>query len=226
MSNSSNSSNSSNPSNPSNALLKLNNLIKKSSSDSPSPGNALQSKLSAQKKRAQSFYSAKQCLLLDVSGSMSDYICEGERSSERNSNSPSSPPPIQRKIDALRDLAGEFPRTRKFCFSSDCKEIYPGEQISEPHGGTNLAGALRGLKAQEILHAILITDGQPDNEQAAYNAAEGMKLDLFYVGDLPAPKFMAELARRTGGEFGTSSMAKGEEQKKLTRTITALLEYK
>ena len=194
----------------------LKSLAKKSLGSGASD---LRNKLAQYKNKNQ--FSSTQALLLDVSGSMGDPIMD--RVAELEGNSMNS---RTRKIDALRALVEEFPRTRKFWFSGDCEELFPGEAIPEPRTSTALGNALRHLKSREITHAVVITDGCPDSEADAFQAAIGMKLDLFYVGPMPPPKFMEELAKRTGGSFGTSTMGGKEERKQLGMKITALLEHK
>lgn len=148
----------------------------------------------------------ERCLLLDVSGSMAEDAGDGKK-----------------KIAALRQIVLDFPHERKFCFSSDCEET---DQIPSPSGGTNLALAFCILKRASIRHAVLITDGLPDSEQAALEQVKDgrLKLDIFYVGPPPAPSFLTELATLTGGQFQSSTL-KTSEQPRLTQAITALLEH-
>ena len=145
------------------------------------------------------------CLLLDTSGSMSSHTNDGRR-----------------MIDALRDLVQEFPSTRQFAFDSTVEEIPAGERIPEPRGNTDMAKAFAYLKANDLTHAILITDGQPNNEAAALHEAQGLRLDIFYVGPKPEPPFLRQLAQATGGQYGATSLTK-EGSNKIADGIKGLL---
>lgn len=129
-----------------------------------------------------------QCILCDVSGSMADSCAvDGDRT----------------RLDALKDLLTDFPNSRIFCFSGTCWEGLP----SQPCDRTDMAAAFEHLKSKSIRHAIIITDGRPDSEQKALQAAQGLKLDIFYVGPPPEPPFLRRLAQMTGGTYGATSLS-------------------
>ena len=144
-----------------------------------------------------------QALVLDISGSMAATLG-----------------PNVRAIDELRKVADQFRDVRRFEFHSSTREIQANEKIGDPRGGTNLALALMTVKAKGIKHAVVITDGQPDDEDAALAAAKGMKIDVFYIGPDPAPEFCRDLARETGGEYGKASL---HAPKALGQAVRALL---
>lgn len=132
-------------------------------------------------------------LLLDVSGSMRWSCGNGLL-----------------KIDELWNLVAKFPNVRRFTFSTTCKEIPRG--TTEPAGGgTCLHGALYEVSRAGVTHAVLVTDGLPDSEPAALEAARktGIRLDIFYVGPDPAPGFLRDLANSTGGQYGRASFGTG-----------------
>lgn len=133
-------------------------------------------------------------LLLDYSDSMSKHIGANLRA-----------------IDALRNVAKDFPGARKFVFSDDCLELGPGEQIPEPDSGTNLTGAFRKCKALGLQHLVLVTDGRPDSPTSALQEARGLKIDCFYVGPPPEPQFLRDLCSQTGGEYGKASLSAPRE---------------
>ena len=142
------------------------------------------------------------CLLLDRSGSMAAPCGDGRS-----------------KLAALQDIASDFSYLPQYSFSFDC-------QLGPPltaHGGTNLAGALATIKAAGFYYCILITDGKPDSAAAALNAAEGMTIDIIYVGPAPAPQFLADLARITGGAYGAGSLG---APRAVTQQVQLLLEHK
>lgn len=136
------------------------------------------------------------CLLLDVSGSMSDRV---EREGTEDGMDP-------RKIDLLFQAIRETPECaglKAYAFGSSCHplETIPESDTYEPHGGTNMAGAFDTAKAAGFFNAIIITDGAPDSEQAALNSAAGMRLGIIYVGPSPMPSFLERLAAATDGTF-------------------------
>lgn len=134
-------------------------------------------------------YSPDSALLLDTSGSMADYIGAN-----------------QTKWDELKKLAQQFTDIRRFAFSSNCTELGPAEIIPYAAGGTSMGLAFDTVKIKGIKHLVMITDGCPDNPQGALQSAQGLKIDVFYVGPDPAPDFLKELARVTGGAYGKATL--------------------
>ncbi len=128
----------------------------------------------------------QQALLLDCSASMREDAGEGKT-----------------KWEALRSLLPQFGPARRFAFGSRCLET---AALPQPNGSTDMADAFATLKRAGIRHAVLITDGEPDDENAALREARGLRLDIFYVGPPPAPPFLARLAKATGGTAHTSSL--------------------
>lgn len=140
------------------------------------------------------------CLLLDCSGSMELKCRDGKQ-----------------RIEHLREMVSEFEAERKFAFSSHCEEV---SDIPYAHGGTAMDLAFETIKAAGVSHAVIVTDGQPDNEESALKAAQGLKLDILYVGDGDPPKFLQRLATLTGGKFGVENL---ERQKQLASLVKGLL---
>lgn len=140
-------------------------------------------------------------LLLDFSYSMDESVGDGS---------------YKTKVQALREIIREFPNTRKFSFGTSCSEGV----WEQPSGGTNMALAFETVKNADIREIVLITDGMPDSEEAALRAAQGLKIDIVYVGPQPSPPFLARLAQVTGGTFGAGSLA---EPKLLTEKVKQLL---
>lgn len=145
------------------------------------------------------------CLLLDVSGSMSNLIGASER-----------------RIDALAALAGNFKNVRRFVFHSTCEELGPTDHIGEPRGGTSMHAAFLHVKRAGITHVVMITDGRPDSQSLALEASKGLRIDVFYVGPDPAPSFLQDLARQTGGTYGRASLdARPALESKIRRLLTS-----
>ena len=153
-------------------------------------------------------YNLDKCLLLDTSYSM-------EAPVEYQDGQPI------RAIDNLRKLAEQFKQLRKFSFSSQVQEI--GSWIPEPSGGTDLANAFRYLKQQGCKHVVLLTDGQPDDEESTLQEAIGLKVDVYYIGKGETPDFLLRLAKQCGGSVGHSELLTGNIQQ-IGQTIAGYLE--
>lgn len=138
------------------------------------------------------------CLLMDTSGSMSGA-------------------PIVR----LRDIASTFKSVRRFEFNSITQELAPKQVIGDATGSTNMAGAFSHVKTVGIAHVVLITDGQPDNQDAALASSKGLKIDIIYVGPEPAPPFLEKLANHTGGKYGEASLMSKEIETKIMGLLPA-----
>ena len=116
----------------------------------------------------------KKIFLLDISGSMEMYI-EGKS-----------------KLDHLRDIMKDYPESRKICFSSDvyCNVDRNGNVDcnipSSAHGSTDLAGAIRYMRglAKRPERIVLISDGEPDDMDAAIREATGFSvpIDIIFIG--------------------------------------------
>jgi hypothetical protein len=119
-----------------------------------------------------------------------------------------------RRIEVLFKAVRETPECaglKAFTFSTGCRpiEVIPSEEEAmqyATHGGTDLANAFTTVKAAGFYSAILVTDGEPDSESAALNAATGMKLGIIYIGNPPTPTFLQQLAAETDGTFQLADM--------------------
>lgn len=129
-------------------------------------------------------------LLLDVSSSMD------ERAGAK------------RKIDILRDaLEGTYPQmpdAQLVTFASTVAEIRLPENLPAPAGGTALHLGLDAAAAHRPASTLVISDGRPDDEDRALEAAERLTgaIDVIYCGpddDRQAVDFMRRLARVGGG---------------------------
>jgi len=148
-------------------------------------------------------------LLVDCSGSMADWIRAGGT-----------------KIDALRKVVDDLRRERALpvaSFSGRGVQLI-SDSIPGPRGGTPLHSAIDFASRQGANHLVVVTDGLPDSEGAAFEAADrfGGPIDVFYIGDGDdhGARFAAELARRTGGSCGLTDLGKPKE---LAGKIVALL---
>ena len=146
------------------------------------------------------------CLLLDVSGSMGEYIVPEEGLEVR-------------RIDQMFKVVRETPECgglKAFAFSNDCwpLEVIPSENDHfAPRSSTDLARAFATVKAAGFFSAILVTDGEPDNEALALQEAQGMKLGIIYIGNPPVPSFLERLAKATDGTFALADMRSDDQLK-------------
>lgn len=137
-------------------------------------------------------------LLVDCSGSMGTYIEKGGR-----------------RIDAMRNVVTTLRETHKtpiaaFGLRGGSGPVDVVDIIPEPQGSTPIDLAIEFGKMQGANHLVIVSDGEPNSESAAFGAARtfGGQIDTFYVGDPGgrAPQFLAELAAMTGGSFNASDL--------------------
>lgn len=150
------------------------------------------------------------CLLLDTSGSMNS-PCRG----------------TDKRIDMLRQAveAIDWQNYRLFTFDNTCRELTNPESLICSSGGTNLATGLSTIAKLKPCKTIVISDGEPNNEDDAI--AEARKLtgtiSTVYIGDddKKAIAFMRKLsALGCGGSF-VQDLGQGHAQ--LTTTINRLM---
>ena len=153
-------------------------------------------------------YNLDKCLLLDTSYSMKTVV-------EYQDGQPI------RAIDNLRTLAEQFRQLRKFSFNSTVQEV--GGWIPEPAGGTDLTKAFQYLKQQDCKHVVLLTDGQPDDEESALREAIGLRVDVYYIGNGETPDFLIRLTKQCKGSVGHSELLTGNLTQ-IGQTIAGYLE--
>lgn len=96
----------------------------------------------------------------------------------------------RRRADVLADILGALPVTagiRRVSFNSVVTEI-GADAWPEPGGGTALAQALTFAAAMNPAHVVIISDGEPDNADAAMAAARdlgarGCQIETYFCGD-------------------------------------------
>jgi Mg-chelatase subunit ChlD len=136
-------------------------------------------------------------LLVDVSGSMGERIQSGER-----------------KIDALRKVVATLQETTRFPLAAfgthTAGQVEVVDVVPEPQGGTPLDLAIDFANAQGATQLVVVTDGEPNDEQAAFSSARrfGGRIDVFYIGNANTrgSRFAAELAAMTGGTCGLTDL--------------------
>jgi uncharacterized protein with von Willebrand factor type A (vWA) domain len=135
-------------------------------------------------------------VLCDCSGSMTDVV--GSRLSK-----------FEHLQIVLADLEKGYPKMRIVAFGSIAKQVQDAKHLPNPHkgmafgGGTNLAAALDLAGKWRPRKTIVVSDGLPDSEEEALEAAALMTgaIDTIYCGpdDHPAVEFLSSLSRKTGG---------------------------
>jgi len=163
---------------------------------------------------AQAFMNATAIILVDVSGSMDLPDCPGNRKRYDLA--------CEQLIRLQRDLSGQvaviaWDNTARFC---------PGGIPSQPGGSTDLANALKFVYPADGtgVRLIVISDGVPDDQQAALAEAQKFttKLDCVFVGpeNGPGRDFLKRLAAASGGTFADQTVAHLPE---LAATIQKLI---
>jgi len=103
---------------------------------------------------------------------------------------------------ALDDIKKNYPKVRVVVFNSTHQEWKKGV-LPSPGGGTDLARALAFADQWKPKKTIIISDGLPDDEQAARVAALALTgvVDTIYCGPdgHPAIDFLRSLSERTCG---------------------------
>jgi hypothetical protein len=134
-------------------------------------------------------------ILVDVSGSMSEPVGAG-------SNSPRKITVLQRALH--RALHLKIPSPPLIAFASIATEVSHFSDLPEPAGGTAMHLALEMAIGHKPRHTLVISDGHPDDPEAALSVAARLSgiIDVIYIGpdnDAEAIAFMRALARAGAG---------------------------
>lgn len=148
-------------------------------------------------------------LLLDCSGSMGSVMANGKSR-------------IQGLRETVQSIQSEK-QMKMIQFGSGFEPSYV-ETIPDDDGGTPLTQAIILAKNTGVGRAIVISDGVPDSQQTALEAARsfGGRIDVVFVGDAgePGEIFLKRLAEATGGESFTGDLS---EPKMLSSAVLGLL---
>ena len=154
-------------------------------------------------------------LLCDTSGSMSSPVSYNTTEQVR-------------RIDALRDtvhILQQETTPRIVVFNSEPRDTHS----IPPHtgGSTNLASALNFLNRDpKPKRIVLISDGQPDNAEMAFQEASKLNVDIsaIFIGSPGenGEQFLKDLCSCYNGQF-TSDAHALERPKELAEKITGLL---
>jgi len=158
---------------------------------------------------------------------LDDFLASGRRSLLLVDTSSSMERSIRaggRRIDALRRTVTALREQHPAPVVMFGARVEVINEIPEPSGMTPLAAGILFALAQGATHLVVVTDGEPDSEGAALDAARefGNPIDVFYIGDGndQGARFAQHLARMTGG---TCSLNDLSDTKQLAGKIVALL---
>jgi hypothetical protein len=163
---------------------------------------------------AETFLSVDALVLVDTSGSMDAEDCPGDRRRYDVA--------CEQLIRLQKDLPGKVGVISWSSHAIFC----PGGIPTFLQGGTDLAGALRFVKAADntSIKLILISDGEPSSEDEALKVAGQFKskIDCIFVGpeNSPGRDFLRRLAAATGGVSVSQSV---KDLPNLSTTVTKLL---
>lgn len=164
---------------------------------------------------AESFLNVDAIVMIDTSGSMAATDCQNGQMRHTVA------------CEELRRLQRQLPGKIAVIEWADSHAFCPGG-IPGPAIGytTDMAGVLRFVKQADDtgIKLILISDGEPDNEQDALNVARGFKskIDTVYIGPEAGSgaAFLRLLSSLTGGQSVSQSP---REIVELSQTVTKLL---
>lgn len=152
---------------------------------------------------AESFLSCEIVTIVDVSGSMEMRDSRGGQSRYRVA------------LEELAKLQQSRPGKVAVIAFSDSVEFVPGGVPPMLGGGTDLAAALRFAHMADSagMRFVVISDGYPDDDEAALREAAGYRgrIDTVYVGpesDRVGREFLQKLATANGGQAVTADCAK------------------
>jgi hypothetical protein len=118
----------------------------------------------------------------------------------------------RRRIDHLRDALEQVvrPEHKLIAFSSAARQIDSLAELPSPSGGTALELALITAAHHSPAATLVISDGEPNNPDAALRAAEALSgvIDVIYCGsesNREAVEFMRRLARVGCGQYAAHS---------------------
>jgi Mg-chelatase subunit ChlD len=163
---------------------------------------------------AETFLSVDALVMVDTSGSMDSADCENNRTR------------YDLACEQLIRLQREIPGKVGVISWSSSVQFNAG---GVPHyfgGGTDLAGVLQFVKPADgtTIKLILISDGEPDDEDKALNLARKFKskIQTIYIGPEAGRgrDFLKRLAEATGGQSVSQSV---KDIANLKQTVTKLL---
>jgi hypothetical protein len=163
---------------------------------------------------AHTFLSVDALVMVDTSGSMMMNDCQNNRSRYDLA--------CEQLIRLQRDLPGKIGVISWNSYQNFCAGGVP----TSPCGGTDMAGVLKFVKPADntSIKLILISDGEPDDEDKALKLAGQFrsKIDCIFAGPEGGygRDFLRRLAEASGGQFKEQN-PKSLDQ--LANTVSRLL---
>lgn len=115
---------------------------------------------------------------------------------------------------ALKEVLKYYPKIRIISFGTLVREVDHPDHLPPPSGGTPLAKALMLAQKFRPRKTIIISDGCPDNQTTAKEAADELTgvIDSVYCGqeNHPAADFLESLCKGAGGARFTWDGYRGE----------------
>lgn len=111
-----------------------------------------------------------------------------------------------RRVDRLRDALEGLSGVRLVAFASAPVELRSAADLPAPAGGTALHLAIDMAAGMRPARTVVVSDGEPDDEEAAIAAADRLpgRIDVIYCGpegNARARAFLMRLARTGGGAY-------------------------
>lgn len=151
---------------------------------------------------AESFANADVVIIVDTSSSMGQHDSRGGLSR------------YEVACEELKNLQASLPGKLALLSFSDDVVFCPNGIPFNYNGMTDLAKALKFAKMADVsgMRFIVISDGEPNDEQKALNVAKTYKnrIDTIYVGPEggDGQKFLQRLAKTSGGQGVTDAQVK------------------
>jgi len=114
---------------------------------------------------------------------------------------------------ALIHVLPSLPTARLYGFHSIPVPVSIPEQLPSATGSTALHLALEAAQREKPIRTLVISDGHPDSEDAAMQAASSLtgRIDVLYIGpdgDAAAIAFLRRLAMHGGGTIHTHDLVR------------------
>lgn len=166
---------------------------------------------------ATSFLTADAIVIVDTSGSMNARDADAAPKTvaswdEGIRHHTSGRTRYEAACDELTTLQAQLPGKIAVVAFSDGAEFCWSGRPPYFGGGTNLAGALRFVQPADGtgMRLIVISDGYPDDADAALQAARGFtsRIDTIYIGQpgSAGERFLARLAAASGGQHSLNTV--------------------
>jgi hypothetical protein len=166
---------------------------------------------------AETFINARVIVIVDTSGSMNTTDSRGGRSR------------YDVACEELKALQGQYPGEVAVISFSDQVSFCPSGIPIFYQGGTDLENALKFCKIGDVagMQFIVISDGQPDDDEAALAIARTYqnRIDTIYTGpesSIGGREFLRRLADASGGRFEIAGCANELAGKVSQLMLTAL----